>query len=103
MKKMMSYLQRQVLIELSNSPWTSNVGLVRKKDGSLRCYIDYGTRSILTIKISYSLPRIDDTLDAVVGDESLSNLDIKPGYYQFKIAEQDKDETAFYYGQGLAI
>ena len=51
----------------SNSPWASAVVLVRKKDSSLRFYIDLHKLNAQTIKDAYSLPQIDETLDCLGG------------------------------------
>ena len=67
MEKVMEDLRQQGLIERSSSPWTSAVVLVKKKDGSLRCCIDYRALNDITIKNSYPVPRTDDTFDALVG------------------------------------
>ena len=53
------------------------------------------------MKDSYPLPRIDDTLDALVGARWFSTLDLKSGYHQVEVAEEDKPKTAFSFGQGL--
>ena len=57
---------RQGIIEPALSPWASNVVLVKKKDGSCRCCIDYRQLNDVTKKDAYPLPRIDSCLDRVV-------------------------------------
>ena len=54
-------------IEPSDSPWSSNVVLVKKKDGSKRFCVDYRKFNNLTIKDGYPIPRIDDSLDTLGG------------------------------------
>ena len=89
------------LIEKCASPWSSALVLVKKKDGSLRCCVDYRTLNRLTTKDSYPLPRIDDSLDALAGAKWFSTLDLKSGYHQVPMAEEDKPKTAFSCGNGL--
>ena len=101
MEKAVRDLLAQGVIEKSNSPWSSAVVLVKKKDGSTRMCIDYRALNDVTVKDSYPLPRIDDTLDALLGSRWFSTLDLKSGYYQVKMAEADKEKTAFSFGRGL--
>ncbi|GBN76428.1 Transposon Ty3-G Gag-Pol polyprotein [Araneus ventricosus] len=89
------------IIEESSGPWASPIVLVKKKDGSTRFCVDYRKLNEITIKDSYPLPRIDDTLDALNGSQWFSTLDLKSGYWQVEIQPEDKEKTAFTTGQGL--
>ena len=82
-------------VRKSNSPWTSAVVLVRKKDGSLRFCIDLHWLNLHTIKDVYSLPRIDKTLDCLGGSIIFTSLDLKSGYWQVEMDEMSKQLTAF--------
>ena len=82
-------------IRESDSPWSSNVVLVRKKDGSLRLCVDYRKLNERTIRDAYQLPRIDETLDNMVGAKFFSSFDLQAGYWQVEMAEEDKEKTAF--------
>ena len=101
MEKAVRDLRAQGVIEKSNSPWSSAVVLVKKKDGSTRLCVDYRALNDVTVKDSYPLPRIDDTLDALAGARWFSTLDLKSGYHQVEVADEDKEKTAFSFGQGL--
>ena len=100
-EKMIQDMERQGLIEPSKSPWSFPVVMVKKKDGTLRFCVDYRALNHITVKDSYPLPRIDDTLDALSGSKWFSTLDLKSGYHQVKMADEDKEKTAFCAGGGL--
>ena len=84
----------------SNSPWSSPLVLVKKRDGSLRFCVDYRKLNSITVKNAYPLPRIADTLDALGDAKYFSTLDMSSGYWQVKAAEEDKAKTAFTTGKG---
>ena len=78
----------------SNSPWASPIVMVKKKDGSLRFCVDFRQLNAATIKDAHLIPRIDDLLDALHSTRWFTTLDLKSGYWQLPIQEQDK-KTAF--------
>ena len=63
--------------------------------------MDYRKLNRVTIKESYPLPRIDDTLDALAGARCFSTLDLASGYWQVGLTEDAKEKTAFVTSQGL--
>ena len=83
------------IIRPSKSPYSSPIVLVRKRDGKLRFCVDYRTLNSKTVKDAHSLPRIDETLDALIGAKYFSSLDLKAGYWQVPLKESDKPKTAF--------
>jgi hypothetical protein len=91
-------LQRMMdnhLIRSSNSPWTSPVVLVRKKNGTLRFCVDYRKLNAITKKDAYPLPRIDEMLNALAGSYWFTTLDLASGYWQVAMNQHDREKTAF--------
>ncbi|GJU54669.1 putative reverse transcriptase domain-containing protein [Tanacetum coccineum] len=79
----------------SSSPWGAPVLFVQKKDGSFRMCIDYLKLNKLTVKNRYPLPRIDDLFDQLQGSSVYSKIDLRSGYHQLRIREEDIPITAF--------
>ena len=82
-------------IRPSYSPWGAPVLFVKKKDGTLRMCIDYRELNKLTIKNKYPLPRIDDLFDQLKGAANFSKIDLRSGYHQLRIKDNDVPKTAF--------
>ena len=89
------------VIEPAASEWSSNVVLVKKKDGSMRFCIDYRHLNERTIKDSYALPRIDECLDTLKGATWFTTLDLRSGYHQVAMDPKDADKTAFVTRRGM--
>jgi hypothetical protein len=83
------------LIRPSVSPWGAPVIFIRKKDGSWRLCIDYHQLNKATIKNQYLLPRIDDLFDQMKGTTVFSKIDLRSGYHQLRIKEDDIPKTTF--------
>ncbi|UYV79319.1 RRM1 [Cordylochernes scorpioides] len=89
------------IIRHSESPWSSPVILVKKKDGNWRFCVDYRRLNKVTKKDVYPLPRIDDTLDSLKGAKFYSSMDLHSGYWQIEVDEADREKTAFITPDGL--
>jgi hypothetical protein len=79
----------------SESPWGTNVIFVKKKDGTLRFCVDYRGLNDLTVRNSYPLPHMDDLFDRLQGAKYFSKIDLRTGFYQIALAEEDRAKTAF--------
>ena len=92
-------LQLQELLEKgfirpNVSPWGAPVLFVKKKDGTLRIYIDYRQLNKLTVN-KYPLPRINDLFDQQKGASIFSKIDLRFGYHQLRIKDVDVHKTMF--------
>ncbi|GJV01149.1 putative reverse transcriptase domain-containing protein [Tanacetum coccineum] len=82
-------------IRPSTSPWGAPILFVKKKDGSFRMCIDYQELNKLTIKNRYPLPSIDDLFDQLQGSSVYSKIDLRSGYHQLRVRDEDIPKTAF--------
>ncbi|GJW75526.1 putative reverse transcriptase domain-containing protein [Tanacetum coccineum] len=82
-------------IRPSSSPWRAPVLFVKKKDGSFPMCINYRELNKLTVKNRYPLPRIDDLFDQLHGSSVYSKINLRSGYHQLRIREEDIPITAF--------
>ncbi|GKE32404.1 putative reverse transcriptase domain-containing protein, partial [Tanacetum coccineum] len=82
-------------IRPSSSPWGAPVLFVKKKDGSFQMCIDYRELSKLIVKNRYPLPRIDDLFDQLQGSSVYSKIELRSGYHQLRVREEDILKTAF--------
>ncbi|GJZ07986.1 putative reverse transcriptase domain-containing protein [Tanacetum coccineum] len=95
LSKQLQELSDKGFIRPISSPWGALVLFVKKKDGSFRMCIDYRELNKLTVKNRYPLPRIDDLFDQLQGSSIYSKIDLRSGYHQLKVREQDISKTAF--------
>nr|VZI45962.1 unnamed protein product [Spirometra erinaceieuropaei] len=97
--KLLDELIRTKIIQPSSSPLASPIVLFSKKDGSLRLCVDYRHLNAVTVRDSFPLPRLDDTVDALGQTAWFSTLDLK--YWQVEIHPNDRHKTTFTVPQGL--
>nr|GEZ87391.1 putative reverse transcriptase domain-containing protein [Tanacetum cinerariifolium] len=82
-------------VEVWDTTRGAPVLFVKKKDGSFRMYIDYRELNKLTVKNRYPLPRIDDLFDQLQGSSVYYKIDLRSGYHQLRVREEDIPKTAF--------
>lgn len=83
------------VIRESESPFSSPIVVVKKKNGDIRLCIDFRKLNMQTIKDAYALPNLEESFSALSGSKWFSVLDLKSGYYQIEMHEEDKAKTAF--------
>lgn len=85
----------QGVIERSNSPWSSPILLIPKRDNTYRFCVDYRKLNAVTKRDAYPLPYVSHILDKLRDARFLSTLDIKSAYWEIPMAEASKQYTAF--------
>ena len=82
-------------IRPSVSPWGAPIIFGKKKDGTLRLFIDYRHLNKMKIKNRYPLPHIDDLFNQLHGATIFSKIDLRSGYHQVRIKDEDIFKTTF--------
>ncbi|WVZ98524.1 hypothetical protein U9M48_043954 [Paspalum notatum var. saurae] len=104
-KELKTQLQEQLdkgFIRPSSSPWGCPALFVEKKDqGGKRLCVDYRPLNAVTVKNKYPLPHIDILFDQLGGATVFSKIDLRSGYHQIKVREENIPKTAFSTRYGL--
>lgn len=94
-RKHLKTLLEAGVIRESESPYSSPIVVVKKRNGDVRLCVDYRKLNTLTIKDAYALPNLEEAFSALTGSQWFSVMDLKSGYYQIGMEESDKAKTAF--------
>ena len=102
-KKVEEWLQEHLqkgYVQESKSPQMSPVFFVPKKDGTKRMVQDYCYLNTWTVRNAYPLPLISELVDQLIGAKIFTKLDLRHGYNNLQILEQDRWKAAFATHQG---
>ena len=94
-------MEKNGIIEKSESEWVSPLVIVTKKDGGVRLCVDYGQLNQITKFDAYPMPRIEELLDNIGSARFITTLDLAKGYWQVPMNPEDRDKTAFVSPKGL--
>ena len=95
LKRQIDDLESKHILRPSKSPFGAPVLLTKKKDGTWRFCVDYRALNAITVKNKYPLPRVDELFDRLHGTRYFSKLDLRSGYWQIRVREEDVPKTAF--------
>ena len=101
LQKRLQELVKAGHIRPSKSPWAAPVLFTPKKDGGLRFCVDYRGLNSVTERDQHPLPIPEDQFRRLNGSQIFSKIDLRSGYYQVRIAEEDVPKTAFTTAFGL--
>ena len=93
-KQLDAWLEQDI-IEKSDSPWSSPLVPVKKKDGTVRWAVDYRRVNQCLEFDSFPLPRIQPLLERAGGNQVYSTLDATQAYHNIRINTKSRKITAF--------
>jgi hypothetical protein len=94
-------MEEDGIVRRSDSPWSSPLHMVRKPDGSWRPCGDYRRLNLVTVPDSYPLPNMLDFTERLAGCTIFSKVDLRKGYHQILMNEDDIKKTAIITPFGL--
>ena len=101
LREQMDHWLKQDVVETSTSPWSFALIAVPKKNGKTRFCVDYRRLNEITLKDSFPLPNIEDSLSRLAHSTVFSGIDGTGAYHVVSVREEDREKTAFATPWGL--
>lgn len=94
-EQQVAHLLKTNMIQKSSGPFASPVLLVKKKTGEWRLCVDYMRLNAYTIKNKFPLPIIEELFEELFGAKWFTTLDLRSGFHQILVKEEDQYKTTF--------
>ena len=99
-KEVKKLLDAKIIVPLRYSSWVANLVPIKKKNGEIRLCVDFRNLNRSSLKDNYPLPKIEQILQKVVGEQRISMVDGFSGYHQIAMHPDDKEKNSVYYSLG---
>ena len=83
------------VVKPSQSPYSSSIVLVKKKDGTWRLCMDYRQLNKHTALDRFPIPMVEELLDELCGAAYFSKIDLRSRYWQVRMFPADIPKIAF--------
>ncbi|GJP86133.1 hypothetical protein CLOP_g16197 [Closterium sp. NIES-67] len=95
LRNQLDYLMAKGFTRPSTSPFAAPILFTPKKDGGLCMCTDYRALNRVTIKSRYPIPRTDELIDNLCGARYFFKIDLRGGYHQIRVFDDDCHKTVF--------
>ena len=80
---------------IQHPKWLSNIVPVKKKNGQIRCCVDFRNLNKACLKDEFPLSNVDLFVDSAAKSSMFSFMDGYSGYNQIRMAAKDVKKTTF--------
>ena len=94
-KEVQKLLAASFIRPIEHPKWLSNIVLVKKKNGQMRCCVNFRNINKACLKDEFPLPNMDMLIDSTAEHAIFSFMDGFSGYNQIRMSPKDVAKTAF--------